>query len=285
MEDFQAKVAVVTGGGSGIGRATGRLLAEQGMKVVLADVNHARLDEAGAADRDASLEVTGIHTDVADFDSMARLAAATYDLYGAVHVLYLNAGIGGGGSLFDSVTADWERVIGVNLKGVIWGIKAFVPRMVEGGDDGYVLATSSGAGTDGTAYQTAGYSATKAGVLSVMEALYGQLKERGSTLKVGVVFPPLTASNLAGDRQTMVMVESDLRSRRVPATLVEPEEVAAMVLDGLRRERFFVWAGRPESKAIYAGKITEEFFEWNETIIRGRAEAQLADGRPDAYIW
>jgi hypothetical protein len=99
------------------------------------------------------------------------------------------------------------------------------------------------------------------------------------------VFPPLTASNLAGDRQTMVMVESDLRSRRVPATLVEPEEVAAMVLDGLRRERFFVRAGRPESKAIYAGKITEEFFEWNETIIRGRAEAQLADGRPDAYIW
>jgi NAD(P)-dependent dehydrogenase (short-subunit alcohol dehydrogenase family) len=142
MEDFQAKVAVVTGGGSGIGRATGRLLAEQGMKVVLADVNHARLDEAVAADRDASLEVTGIHTDVADFDSMARLAAATYDLYGAVHVLYLNAGIGGGGSLFDSVTADWERVIGVNLKGVIWGIKAFVPRMIEGGDDGYVLACS-----------------------------------------------------------------------------------------------------------------------------------------------
>jgi NAD(P)-dependent dehydrogenase (short-subunit alcohol dehydrogenase family) len=285
MEDFRGKVAVVTGGGSGIGRATGRLLAEQGMKVVLADVNQARLDEAVAEDRDASLEVTGVHTDVADFDSMARLAAQAYDLYGAVHVLHLNAGIGGGGSLFDDVTADWERVIGVNLKGVIWGVKAFVPRMIAGGEDGHVLATSSGAGTDGTAYQTAGYSATKAGVLSVMEALYGQLKERGSNLKVGVVFPPLTASNLAGDRQTMVLVESGLRSRGVPATLVEPEEVAAMVLDGLRRERFFIRAGRQESKAIYSGKITEEYFEWNEPIIRGRAEAQLADGSPDAYIW
>jgi NAD(P)-dependent dehydrogenase (short-subunit alcohol dehydrogenase family) len=285
MEDLAGKVAVITGGASGIGRATGRLLARQGMQVVLGDVNGAALGEVVAECRDQSLAVMGIETDVADFDSMSRLAAAAYDAYGAVHLVHLNAGIGGGGSLFDDVTDDWNRVVGVNLLGVIWGIKAFVPRMIEGDQEGCVLATSSGAGTDGTSYNAASYAATKSAVLSVMECLYGQLRDRESKLTAGVVFPPLTATNLAGNPETMRLVESQLQARGIPTTLVEPDEVATMVLDGLQRGRFFIRVGREEAKAIYGGRITEEFFEWNERIVRGRAEAQLSDGGPEGYLW
>jgi NAD(P)-dependent dehydrogenase (short-subunit alcohol dehydrogenase family) len=285
VKDLDGKVAVVTGGGSGIGRATGALLARQGMKVVLADVDAGRLDATVAECRAESLDVMAVTTDVSDFQSMQALAAAAYDVHGAVHLVHLNAGIGGGGSFFDDVTDDWQRVIGVNLLGVIWGIKAFVPRMLEAGEEGCILATSSGAGAEGTAYNSGSYAATKIAVVSIMESLYGQLRDRGSRLEAALVFPPLTASNLAGDPATMKMVESHMQSQGLPVTMVEPEQVAAMVLDGVRRGRFFIRAGPAESKAFYDGRITEEYFEWSDRVLRGRAEAQLADSTPEAYLW
>jgi NAD(P)-dependent dehydrogenase (short-subunit alcohol dehydrogenase family) len=160
VKDLDGKVAVVTGASSGIGRATGRLLARQGMKVVLAARSGTALDEVVVECRAESLDVMGVETDVADFQSVSRLAAAAYNAHGAVHVLHLNAGIGGGGSLFDNITDDWNRVIGVNLLGVIWGIKAFVPRMIEGDQDGCVLATSSAGGAEGISYNSASYAAS-----------------------------------------------------------------------------------------------------------------------------
>jgi NAD(P)-dependent dehydrogenase (short-subunit alcohol dehydrogenase family) len=285
VKDLTGRVAVVTGGGGGIGAATGSLLAEQGMHVVLADVNGERLDAKVAQLRDAGLDVIGVVTDVADFSSMQALAEAAYDAFGAVHVLHLNAGIGGGGSLLDDVTADWERVLGVNLKGVVWGIKAFVPRMIDGGDDGYVIGTSSGAGAEGTSYKTPSYAATKMAVVSIMECLHGQLRDLQSRIRAGVLFPPLTATNLAGSPEFMKNVEAMLQSEGVPTTLVQPENVAKVVLDGIRRDRFFFRVGERESKECFDGAISADFFEWNERMIRGRADAVLADGVPDAYLW
>jgi short-subunit dehydrogenase len=175
--------------------------------------------------------------------------------------------------------------VGVNFYGVVWGIKAFVPRMVERGEEGVVLATSSGSGTEGTTYSTPGYSATKAAVLSVMECLYGQLRDRGSNVRVGVVFPPLTATNLAGNPENMKAVEAQLKSTGVDVTLVEPEAVAEMILDGIRRGRFFIRAGRAENAAFFDSRITAGFLDWNARVVRARADAQLADGTPDTYIW
>jgi NAD(P)-dependent dehydrogenase (short-subunit alcohol dehydrogenase family) len=217
---------------------------------------------------------------------MEQLASAAYAEYGAVHVLHLNAGIGGGGSFFDDVTDDWDRVIGINLKGVIWGIKAFVHRMVDSDVDGYVIATSSGAGTEGTTYRTPSYAATKIAVLSIMESLYGQLRDQQSRIKAGVLFPPLTATNLSGNPATMKQVEGLLRSRGVPATLIEPEQVAQVVLDGIKRDRFFFRAGPQESERFFDGKLSEGgFFEWNERVIRARVEEYLSNGAPDSYLW
>jgi NAD(P)-dependent dehydrogenase (short-subunit alcohol dehydrogenase family) len=255
------------------------------MRVVLADMNAERLDARVTEQRAAGGEVIGVVTDVADFASVQALADAAYDAFGAVHVLHLNAGIGGGGSLFDDVTADWERVLGVNLKGVIWGIKAFVSRMMDGGDEGFVVATSSGAGAEGTSYKTASYAATKMAVVSIMECLHGQLRDKGSCVRAGVVFPPLAATNLGGSPEVMKGVETMLRSEGVPATLVQPEAVAKLVLDGIRRECFFFRVGARENKECFDGAITDEFFDWNERMIRGRAEAVLTDGLPDEYLW
>jgi len=286
VNELDGKVAVITGAASGIGRATSRLFAESGMRVVLGDIDKSALDAAVEDIRTGGNEATGVVTDVADFASMQQLAAAAYGEYGAVHILHLNAGIASGASLFDDATDDWERILGVNLKGVIWGIKAFIQRMVDSDVDGYVIATSSGAGTEGTTYHTPSYAATKIAVMSIMESLYGQLRDRQSRIRAGVLFPPLTATNLSGSPEIMKQVEGLLHSRGVPVTLIEPEQVAQVVLDGIKRDRFFFRVGPEESDRFFAGKVSDGgFFEWNERVIRARAEEYLNNGRPDPYLW
>jgi NAD(P)-dependent dehydrogenase (short-subunit alcohol dehydrogenase family) len=227
----------------------------------------------------------GVAADVADFAAMQELARSAYDAYGAVHLVHLNAGIAGGGSFFDDVTTDWPPVIDVNLKGVMWGIKAFAQRMVDGGDEGYIIATSSSAGIDGTTYTRAGYGATKIAVLSLMESFYGQLRDKQSKVRAGVLFPPPTATNLFGGPEAMKGAATSLRSRGVPATVVQPERVAELLLDGLKRDRFFIRVGRDESARLFDGQFGDAYIQWSEPLVRGRAEAVLTDGKPDAYLW
>ena len=176
-------------------------------------------------------------------------------------------------------------MVGVNLLGVVWGIKAFIRRMIESGEEGLVLATSSGAGAEGTIYMSAAYAPTKNAVVSIMECLYGQLRDQESQVRVGIVFPPLTATSLSGDPETMKLVESHLQSTGVPAVLVQPDEVAKMIVDGIERGRFFIRTGREENDAFFGGAHSAEFFAWRERMVRGRADAQLSDGTPDHYLW
>src|SRR4051794_1831084 len=208
MDQLDGKVGVVTGAGSGIGLATSRRLAREGVRVVLADIDEGRLDEAVSDARAEGLEVTGVPTDVSSFESVKALADATYKAYGAVHIAHFNAGIAAYASLLDDDTAQWEQAVGVNLLSVVWGIKAFVPRMIEGGQEGLVLATSSGAGAGGTSYNSNAYAATRAGVVWVRECLYGRRRDRGWNVRAAMVFPPLTATHLAGDVETMKFIEA-----------------------------------------------------------------------------
>src|SRR5688500_2062377 len=124
MKDFAGKVAVITGGGSprGIGRATGTLLAERGARVVLADVNKETLDATVAELSARGLDVVGVLTDVADFASVQNLADGTFRRFGQVDIAFFNAGIGGGGALFDDELESWRNVIGVNFLGPLYGI-------------------------------------------------------------------------------------------------------------------------------------------------------------------
>lgn len=284
--DVKDKTAVITGAASGIGLATAKLLARKGAKIVLADFNADGLQAAEAELKVAGAEVIAGRCDVADFASVQALAAKTFEVFGTPHIVHLNAGVAGQCSFFGDDAAGWERIFGINCFGVIWGIKAFLPRMDESGEDCVILATSSGAGTEGVNFGAAAYAATKSAVLVLMESLYGTLKAKGSKVRSGVVFPPLTATRLAGDNPDVLKyVESHLRSTGVPTSLVQPEMVAEMVADGIERERFFINATRENAQTIYGGAIGSDFFDWNEPVIRARGEAQIGDGKPDSYLW
>lgn len=286
MEDLAGRVAVITGAGSefGIGRATGKLLAEHGMKLVLADVNADALEQTVKDLAGQGADVIGIPTDVADFASMQALAAGTYDAFGKANVVFLNAGIGGGGSLFDDDMSGWDRVIGVNFLGVLHGIKAFLPRMIEGGEPGHVLATSSGAGTTGVMYTGPGYAVTKQAVLTLMECLYGQLRDQGVDIKASTVFPPLTRTNLAGTPEVMDMVVSGLASNGVPAVAGEPDEVALVVLEAIQSGSFWAHQTIEQDERQTDGRM-KPMILWEDDIIRAQAEAKVNRAAPDPYLW
>jgi NAD(P)-dependent dehydrogenase (short-subunit alcohol dehydrogenase family) len=285
-EYVDGKVAVITGAGGprSIGRATAALFASRGAKVVLADINQAAL---GQAVRDLMAEghdVIGVPADVAKFESVKALADAAWEHYGKVDIAFLNAGVGGIGPLFDDQLDEWNRVFGINCFGVLHGIKAFAPRMIEQGTPGHILGTTSGAGAAGTQYQTPAYAASKAAVISLLESLYGQLRDLGSPIRAHAVFPPLTRSGLAGDPAFMEFVQQGLAKGGVPAVLAEPEEVAVTVLEAIETGSFFAHHGHAADQRLSGGRYAA-VIDWEDQVIRDRADALINRTAPDSYLW
>jgi NAD(P)-dependent dehydrogenase (short-subunit alcohol dehydrogenase family) len=286
VRDLKGKVAVITGGGSprGIGRATGKLLAQNGCQVVLADLNELTLKTTVDDLAAEGLDVTGIPVDVADAASMQGLADGVFDRFGQVDIAFFNAGIGSGAKLLGDDLEQWQRVIDVNVYGVLHGIKAFAPRMIEQGTPGHLLATSSGAGVVGVEYQSASYAMTKSAVCTLMEGLYGQLRDMGSSIRATVVLPSLTRSNLAGDPNTMTFVEQGLRAAGVSVTLAEPEQVAVTVLEAIQNDSFWAHHDREADQRLYDGAYTADI-AWQEGILRNRLDALVNRTDPDGYLW
>jgi NAD(P)-dependent dehydrogenase (short-subunit alcohol dehydrogenase family) len=191
IERLAGKVAVVTGGASGIGRAMGERFARDGMKVVLADVEQPALDATAAELQAEGLDVTGVVTDVSDFASVEALRDAALAAHGAVHLLCNNAGVGAGaeGRMWDHTLNDWRWALDVNVWGVIHGIKAFVPAMLAQGDEGHVVNTSSGNGGLAPLPGTPIYALTKSAVVTLSESLYAQLDAAGARVGASVLFP------------------------------------------------------------------------------------------------
>lgn len=196
MEELEGKVAVVTGGASGIGRAMADRFAAEGMKLVLADVEEAALAAAAKELADGGATVAAVPTDVSQQVSVDALAARTLEEFGGVHVVCNNAGVGGHGApSWEGPVADWEWVIGVNLWGVIHGTRAFLPALVDQ-DEGHVVNTASGAGLGAIPFM-APYSATKHAVVAMSEALFHELALRGSNVKVTVLCPGFLNTRIA----------------------------------------------------------------------------------------
>ena len=279
MKDVAGKVAVVTGGGFGIGKAAGTLFAENGMKVVLADMNKEVLDATVADLKGRGLEVTGSVTDVADFKQVQKLADLAFKTYGKVHVCWNNAGTGGGGSFTDADMTGWNRAIGVNIQGTLHGILSFMPRMIAQDEEGYILGTTSGSGANGTMYTGAAYAATKNAVLSLMESLYGYLRDQNSKIRAGCVFPPLTRSNMGSPE-----VEAYLKSSGVPAVLAEPEELAQVVLEGIKNDVFFINPTHEQDGRIFGGKLKPNA-DWQDEMVMNKAKAMIERKTPDSYLW
>jgi NAD(P)-dependent dehydrogenase (short-subunit alcohol dehydrogenase family) len=294
MNELKDKVAVITGGASGIGRATGALLASRGMKVVLADIEQTALDAAVAQLRARSLEVSGVRTDVSKFDSMSNLVRETLARHGKVHVAFLNAGVSGyaPGAMWEHEISDWAWLIGVNVWGVINGVKALVPAMLEHGEEGQVVITSSSVGVVAPVPSAPEYSMSKAAIFSIAEMLYAQLRQRNAKITASVLVPPGTINtglfSATRNRQPEYAppkarkefsVTYDDLLRRMndagnPRRPVQPEEVADYVLDGILEGRFWIV---PDQRHADVARNFDE-------IIRARADAMLGRNDPLTYL-
>lgn len=265
MDDFQGKVAVVTGAASGIGLALADRFAREGMRVVLADIEREPLDRAAQAlaDEFGADDVLAVPTDVRDEQAIDALAAATFERFGTAHVVCNNAGVGVGGLAWTIPADRWRWIVDVNLLSVAHGIRAFVPRMIEQGE-GHVVNTASAAGIL-TGPAMAPYYATKHGVVAMSEALYFDLQLTGATgVGVSVLCPEWVRTQIAESERNRPDGVGEMPSlsgevgdgddgdaggdgpglgdfvKGLVADGLDPADVAGTVLDGIRTGRFWI---------------------------------------------
>ena len=271
MRDFEGKVAVVTGAASGMGRAFAERLANEGMKVVLADIEEGALDAAVLDMRRAEHDILGIVTDVSARESVADLARQAFDTYGNVHVLCNNAGVDGFlGTIWEATPRDWRWTFGVNFWGIVHGVETFLPGMLAHGEQGHIVNTASA-----TAVAPANtiYGVTKHAALAYSEAMYTHLKQEGARIGVTCLCPGIVNTKIfyAGrnrpddlrDEEPERERDADRRKalRARIAQGASPESVADILMRAIREEQFYV--------------LTDT--EWDERA-RERAEAILSRG-------
>jgi len=289
MERLNGRVGVVTGGAGGLGRAIGERFAREGMKVVLADVQAEPLEKTVAECRAAGLEIIGVQTDVTKQESVDALRDATLAAYGAVHVVCNNAGIGAGaeGKMWEHELNDWKWAIGVNVMGVVHGINSFVPVMLEQGDEGHVVNTSSGNGGVSPLPSTPQYAATKAAVVTITECLYGQLQEIGAKVGASVLFPGphILRTGLFESWRSRTPEFAKERPRKTPYTTVEAleaqmkaagvdiaytpvEEVAERVVSGILADEFWIHPQSDRGDAQLLARTDSMLKRTNPTYLR-----------------
>jgi NAD(P)-dependent dehydrogenase (short-subunit alcohol dehydrogenase family) len=262
MRELRGKVAVVTGGASGIGRAMAERFAREGMKIVLADVEAQPLAEAREAMARSGVDVLAVRTDVARWEEVEALARRTFEAFGAAHIVCNNAGVASGvGSAWQVSQPDWEWTLGVNLWGVIHGIRAFVPRMVEQGE-GHVVNTASIAGL-APVPGMAPYCVTKSAVVALSESLHHDLANAGGKVKVSVLCPAWVKTKISeSERNRPVSAgpstpEGNARQQTVAGAVraavaagIPPEVVAEKVLHAISNERFWIITHSKTKKMI-----------------------------------
>lgn len=253
MQDFEGKVAVVTGGASGIGLAMAQRFAEAGMNIVLGDIESEPLAMAEAAVAAKGAKVLAHRTDVARPDDIEALADAAYRRFGKVHILCNNAGVGGSrGAAWELSLDDWRWVVDVDLWSVINGVRSFVPRMIAGGEEAHIVNTASVAGLLSGAVG-APYTVAKFGVVALTESLYYELKRAGHPIGASVLCPGFVATNIFdsgrnrqaeyGQGRGMTPEEEQavqaLRATRFEG-IMQPEFIAQQVFDAVTNEQLYV---------------------------------------------
>jgi NAD(P)-dependent dehydrogenase (short-subunit alcohol dehydrogenase family) len=254
MKEFKGKVAVVTGAASGIGRAIAQRCATEGMKVVLADVN-----EGGLSRNKEELEAQGatvvtVPTDVSRAGDVEALARRTLDAFGSVHLLFNNAGVITTGTVWEDTLEDWEWVMGVNLWGVIHGVRTFVPLMLVQDSEALIVNTSSMRGFSRDR-ENGAYGVTKHGVIALSETLYYELAERGDRVKVAVLCPGPVDTPIIDAAENRVVerhkAEGEKGVTREEAAMFQrlhrktqagmsPEDIAEKAFEGIRAGKFYI---------------------------------------------
>ncbi len=252
MKEFKDRVAVITGAASGIGRAFAARCAEEKMRVVLSDVEASALAQAERELTSQGAIVLAVPTDVSKESDLQALADRTLRDFGGVHLLFNNAGVGAGTTVWESTHADWEWVLNVNLWGIIHGIRVFVPIMLAQNTEGHIVNTASIAGLLGY-HTSAPYQVTKHAVVSLSEHLYHSLAQQHSKLRVSVVCPGWVQTRImdsgrnrphelqnADESTTKQRMAEEAEMREAVQTGISPAQVADAVFQAIRAEKFYV---------------------------------------------
>jgi NAD(P)-dependent dehydrogenase (short-subunit alcohol dehydrogenase family) len=252
VKEFEGKVAVITGGASGLGLAMAEHAAQKGMKLALADVEDAALNKAVAELKAKGADVIGVKTDVTKAADVGALAKTTVETYGKVHLVCNNAGVGGmRRKAWEATIEDWQWVLGVNVWGVIHGVRAFTPLMLAQDEPCHMVNTASAAGLLSPSGMSV-YNVSKHAVVTLTETLYQDLAQTNAKLKVSVLCPafvPTGIWNSARNRpaELTVAVETEDEKRRAQGvkTVLEkgkltPKDVANQVFAAIEAEQFYI---------------------------------------------
>ncbi|QPF74983.1 SDR family oxidoreductase [Roseateles sp. DAIF2] len=286
MKHYQGRTAVITGAGSGFGLELARLAAQRGMKLVLCDVQADALERAAA--EFAGHELMARRVDVAKAAEMQALAAAVRERFGAPHVVFNNAGVGSGGLIWENSLADWDWVLGVNLMGVVHGVRLFTPMMLEAAAadpawEGHIVNTASMAGLLNPPNMGV-YNVSKHAVVALSETLYQDLSLVSEQLHCSVLCPffvPTGISQshrnrpgeLAGGRPTKSQLISQAQTdKAVGAGKVSADYVARLVFEAMDQQRFYVFS-HPQALAGVATRM--------EDVLQGRNPSDPFRDKPE----
>lgn len=251
MKQLEDKVAVITGGGSGIGRSMAMAFAAEGMKIVIADVRDDALAAVRAELEDGGAAVHTVIADVSDAAQVQRIANETKKRFGAVNVVCNNAGVAAGGFTWELSLEDWQWVVGVNLWGVIHGVRTFVPMMIEQGDECHIVNTASLAGLISMPL-VGPYHVTKHGVVTLTEALYHELQLMGHSIGASVLCPAWVKTNIMksvelrpeGQAEPEVSPPMQMMQTAMESAIhdrgMSPDDVAQRVLTAVREGQLYI---------------------------------------------
>ncbi|UIF87475.1 SDR family oxidoreductase [Cupriavidus sp. UYPR2.512] len=259
MKDFSNKVAVITGGASGFGKEFAHIAAGLGMKLVLADVQADALDATVAEFKARNVPAIGLRTDVSRADQVQALADAAIDAFGQVNLLFNNAGVGAGGLIWENSEKDWEWVLGVNLYGVVHGVRIFTPLMLAAAEkdpayQGHIVNTASMAGLLNPPAMGV-YNVSKHAVVALTETLYQDLGLVTEQVRCSVLCPyfvptgisqsqrnrPADLANQAPPTRSQ-LVSQALSDKAVGSGKVTAAEVAQLTFDAIRDESFYIYS-------------------------------------------
>jgi NAD(P)-dependent dehydrogenase (short-subunit alcohol dehydrogenase family) len=263
MQGFKQRVAVITGGASGLGRAMAERFGREGMQLMLADVDIQALEMTASELRGTGLTVATHRTDVSRAEDVEELARATIARYGAVHVVCNNAGVAPLGAVWESTTADWTWGMGVNVWGVIHGVRVFTPIMLAQGTEGHIVNTASVAGLISPPGMGI-YNVTKHAVVALTESLHHDLVRAHARIRCSVVCPAYFPSGIADSERNrpddlpvttktpnQLAMEATMK-KAVSSGRLTAADVAEQVLLAIQNERFYVITHRAIKPAIEA---------------------------------
>ncbi len=247
MDQLRGRVAVITGGASGIGLATAEALGRKGMKIVLADKEAAALDSAVPRVEKTGAEVIAVTADAGELAQVQSLCDRTIEHFGAVHVVFSNAGVALSGPMYQHTHEEWEWIVRVNLWGVIHGVEVFVPKILEQGEGGHVVNTASFAGVVPN-FGLGAYCVTKYGVVALSECLQRDL--RSQNVGVSVLCPMRVSTNIGANSardhpgaapEPPAPVSPAVSPRPPEGRTLPASEVADLVVNAIERNELYVF--------------------------------------------